>query len=406
MRNLWIERIRKTPVKIAAGFLLLCLALCCRGAVRAEEARDLAEQCTYRMCADSVKKPSALFNHEYGGYWQSGRGRYNWLEVHLPPGETCSGVQIKWAEINKNWCIEIKKDGKWEQTAGYEQDYLTTWTPLEGVTEFRIAAHNGYPNRLRINELNVLSAGERPDWVQVWEPVWEKADLLLVVAHPDDEYVFMGGIIPYYGAERGKRVLVAYITESSCERRTELLDGLWTVGQRSYPLIGKFYDRYTMNMETAYRKLGKAKTRRYMVELFRKYRPDVVVTHDIHGEYGHGVHKICADIVRYALDKAADPKAEKALAKQYGTWEVPKCYIHLYEKEQIRFDWDAMVLEAFGGKTAFEVADAAWHCHLSQQKSKYRVYMEDSEYDSQVFGLYRSTVGQDTEHNDFFENLE
>ena len=64
-----------------------------------------------------------------------------------------------------------------------------------------------------------------------------------------------------------------------------------------------------------------------------------------------------------------------------------------------------MTLDAFGGKTAFEVADAAWLCHRSQAAmGKYQVYTEGP-YDSQIFGLYRSTVGPDREHDDFFENI-
>ena len=211
-------------------------------------------------------------------------------------------------------------------------------------------------------------------------------------------------VIPYYGAERGKRVLVTYITESTHYRRTELLDGLWAAGQRSYPLTGLFHDRYTMSLGTAYQRLGENKVKNYIISLFRKHRPDVVVTQDIHGEYGHGVHKICADSVINALKKSGSAKYDRESAKLYGTWDVPKCYIHLYPENQIIFDWNEMKLSAFGGRSAFEVANDAWHCHLSQQESKYEVYM-DGPYNSQIFGLYRSTVGPDKVHDDFFENI-
>ena len=43
---------------------------------------------------------------------------------------------------------------------------------------------------------------------------------MMVIAHPDDEYVPMGAVIPYYGADRVKKVLDVYITESSTYRRT------------------------------------------------------------------------------------------------------------------------------------------------------------------------------------------
>ena len=58
-----------------------------------------------------------------------------------------------------------------------------------------------------------------------------------------------------------------------------------------------------------------------------------------------------------------------------------------------------------GGRSAYDVANDAWHCHLSQQQTKYEVYM-DGPYDSQIFGLYRSLVGPDELHNDFFEHLD
>lgn len=371
----------------------------------AEEARDITSECTFVASKGSRNNLKALYNQNYEKHWQTAKAKNNYLEVRLPEGETCSGVQIKWAQVNPNWCVEIREGEEWVRAGGYEADYLTTWTPLPNVTEFRIASHNYVADYLKINELIVLSSGEIPASVQIWEPTYEKADLLLVVAHPDDEYVFFGGLIPYYGKEQGKDVLVALITESSATRRTELLDGLWTAGQRSYPLVGKFHDLYTTSLRSAYEKLGKEKTQRYMIELFRRYKPDVVVTHDIDGEYGHGVHKLCADIVLDALEKSADVKYDKKSAEVWGVWDVPKCYIHLYPQDQTVFDWHRMNLSSFEGRTAFDVADAAWRCHLSQQNTEYQVYT-DGPYDSQIFGLYRSLVGPDTKHQDFFENLQ
>ena len=36
----------------------------------------------------------------------------------------------------------------------------------------------------------VFGEGELPDWVQRWEPTVEKADLLVLATHPDDELIF------------------------------------------------------------------------------------------------------------------------------------------------------------------------------------------------------------------------
>mgnify|MGYP003495454503 FL=1 len=63
-----------------------------------------------------------------------------------------------------------------------------------------------------------------------------------------------------------------------------------------------------------------------------------------------------------------------------------------------------MPLEAFGGKTAFDMAEAAFQCHVSQLDTEYKV--EDfGPYDNAKFGLAFSTVGEDESKNDFFENM-
>ena len=100
---------------------------------------------------------------------------------------------------------------------------------------------------------------------------------------------------------------------------------------------------------------------------------------------------------------AADEKKYPASAKEYGVWDVPKCYIHLWSENVIDMDW-RQPLKAFGGRTAFEIAEEGFRCHISQQKTDYHV--EDwGPWDNSLFGLYRSLVGPDEEKNDFFENL-
>ena len=277
------RKFRRLLIALGIGILLAG----CAGAASAEEARNIAAECSYRFQRGSYRNVQEMYDGTYNHFWESSKTRDPWLEVTLPEGELCYGVQIKWAVASSRWFIEVEQDGEWVRAAEADGAYLTTWSALPGAAKFRVASSFNYPNCMKILEIEVYTDGEIPAAVQRWEPTVEKADLLMVVAHPDDEYVFLGALIPYYGAEKGKNVLVCYITESEMCRRTELLDGLWTAGQRTYPLIGKFYDRYTMDLATAYKKVGKKKVREYMIEVFRHYRPDVVVTHDIHGEYGH-----------------------------------------------------------------------------------------------------------------------
>ena len=100
---------------------------------------------------------------------------------------------------------------------------------------------------------------------------------------------------------------------------------------------------------------------------------------------------------------SSDSKKFKGSDEEFGGWDVPKCYIHLYPENVIDFDW-RIPLDEFGGKTAFEVAEAAFACHISQKDTEY-VVEDFGPCDCSLFGLYRSLTGPDTEHNDLFENL-
>ena len=94
-----------------------------------------------------------------------------------------------------------------------------------------------------------------------------------------------------------------------------------------------------------------------------------------------------------------------------GLWDVPKAYFHLYEENPIVMDWD-QPLESFDGETAFEVSVyRGFQCHRSQIADFAWYYtgfpnaISLTKYNPCYYGLYRSTVGQDVEKNDFFENV-
>jgi len=124
-----------------------------------------------------------------------------------------------------------------------------------------------------------------------------------------------------------------------------------------------------------------------------------------------------ADSAIACVDAAADSAQDPDSAKEWGTWQVKKLYVHLWgdESNQTRFDWE-VPLAALGGKTGTEVAEEAYALHVSQQGmgKKYhgkfipfsvRKYGGEL-YPNTVFGLYFSTVGPDAAHDDFLENIE
>ena len=45
---------------------------------------------------------------------------------------------------------------------------------------------------------DIFDDEELPEWVQIWQPSCEKADILIISSHADDEILFFGGIMPTY----------------------------------------------------------------------------------------------------------------------------------------------------------------------------------------------------------------
>lgn len=270
-----------------------------------------------------------------------------------------------------------------------------------------------------IFEIQAYTEGQVPDTVQRWSPPADgQADLVLFSTHGDDEQLFFAGVLPYYAKERGYTVQVVYFTNHPDEynRMHEMLNGLWTVGVTCYPVFGEHPDFFQRDITQTYASLERRGFTRdellsFVVENIRRFRPQVAVGHDINGEYGHGMHKVYTDLLMEAVTNSADPDFYPESAQTYGTWDVPKTYLHLYEENQIVMDWD-QPLESFDGMTAFQVTkELGFPCHKSQYQdfAWYLTYYDSAaecpKYNPCYYGLFRSTVGEDVQKNDFFENV-
>lgn len=269
-------------------------------------------------------------------------------------------------------------------------------------------------------EMRVFTRGKVPDSIQKWsEPVEGKTDLVLFSAHSDDDQLFFAGLLPYYAVERGYQVQVVYLTShwnTYSLRAHEVLDGLWAVGIRAYPVFAPYPDFFQANtLEAGFDLFEQAGHTRedmtgFVVEQLRRFRPMVAVGHDFDGEYGHVQHKIYAQLLADAVAVSGDGKAYPESASAYGVWDVPKTYIHLYEENPIVMDWD-QPMENFDGKTPYEVSrDLGFVCHGSQYENWARFFSADkasglSTYSPCQYGLYRTTVGADRNKNDMFENV-
>lgn len=278
---------------------------------------------------------------------------------------------------------------------------------------------------VRLSEIYVFSSGEVPDFVQRWNaPLDSGADILLLSTHGDDDQLFFAGLLPLYAGELDCRVQVVYMTDHrnlTKVRTHEMLNGLWAVGVDAYPVFGTFADFRIDSLQGTYQKYASMGVTEeqivsFVTQQLRRFKPQVVVGHDINGEYGHGMHMVYTDALIKALDISADATAFPETAERYGTWDVPKTYLHLYSENSIILDYDTP-LDSFGGLTAFQVTQKyGFPCHESQQWTWFRDWINGyaneiteakqiGTYNPCFFGLYRSTVGEDVNKNDFLENI-
>ena len=370
---------------------LLALCLLLPAAAARAEAQDITRQCGIFFAPGSQGRDT-LQDRSYLTYYT---GKY--LEISAPASAPCYGLYASFAGRETPFRIERWAGaGVWETVTEDHRLYANSYVALPGLEHFRIVPIG--QDQISIAEITVLGEGEIPAWVQDWRPFEGKADLMVLSAHADDELLFFGGTIPYYAGERQKHVIVCYLTDQTSCRRNELLDGLWLCGIREYPSMGVFKDIKNYSLGDSYGFWGETPVVNYVTDLIRTYQPEVLVTHDIRGEYGHGAHRVCADAAIKALTYAAAQGSPAG-----GPWQVKKLYLHLYRENALTMDW-RQPLSAFQGRTAFDMAKAAFDCHASQ-KSNGLIVQDWGDYANNLFGLYYSAVGMDAARNDFFENI-
>lgn len=385
--------------------LLTLLALSLSVAFAAE-ANDITEDCKFKVCS-SGRKYTLMTDKKYTSYWESNKIKTPWIAITAPEGKPIAGLYVCFGNMPESWEIQTSDDGKdWFTAVPGDTRFLHAYVALpQPAQHVRLAVTSEKKTALRINELFVLSEGDLPDWVQVWQPTEEKADILFLSTHPDDELIFFGGAIPTYAVEQQRKVVVAYFSRSNTTRSSELLNGLWHMGVRTYPVIGNFKDSYAKNLKAAYKTAGgKGKVNEWIVGLYRQYKPEVVVTQDTNGEYGHKQHMMIADAAQNCIALAANEDEFTASTIAYGTWQVKKLYLHLYPENQITFDW-TVPLKSMNGATGIELAEEAYTLHKTQASSGMSVTETGTKYDNRVFGLAFTTVGEDIRKDDFLENI-
>ena len=383
-----------------AAFLLFAILLCIGASAVGNDAVCINKSCT--VTRNGYKLGQLLDGSGYSRLPLTAG-----TELTVSCEEEIGGLYLEFCTEPGQWTLIADGEERVCGRNGYLHEYVSGLSCHEMTLRFDSG---------ELCDLYLLSPGDRPDWVQDWQPAWDRADVLLLPTHSDDDELYFAGVIPWC-LEQGARVQVAYLISHNddMERRNELLDGLWAAGLRNYPVLGEYNDlgHGQENQLRTYAVL-EGKTwedfERRQVELYRRFQPQVVIAHAEDGEYGHGAHKLYHMIAVKTAEVSGDPSAYPESAEKYGVWTPPKVYAHNFPYNRIYLELDSP-LASYGGRTAFEVSREAFRLHVSQFYSfSGWLFSADTAaglelYSPREYGLYSSTVGEDSSRDSFFDNI-
>jgi N-acetyl-1-D-myo-inositol-2-amino-2-deoxy-alpha-D-glucopyranoside deacetylase len=206
--------------------------------------------------------------------------------------------------------------------------------------------------------------------------------LLLVHAHPDDETIVSGATMAKYVADGAQvtlltctlgeegEVLVPELAQLAADQADQL--GGYRIGELAAAMrllgvtdhrflggAGRFRDSGMMGTpandkprafwRAAHDPAVFDEAVGHAVAVIREVRPQVVVTYDDNGDYGHPDHIMAHRVATAAVERAADPAYGEGEA-----WQVAKLYWTATPKSMLRAGFEALAEQA---ESFFGVAD-------------------------------------------------
>lgn len=317
------------------------------------------------------------------------------LRLLVDSEEPFSGLYLYWDTLPGTYTLTWEGGSLECGQEDFYHDYIRLPEAVSGVEIVLEAEKSAW-----LCDMALFTEGRAPEGIQDWLPPCENADILAFPTHSDDDVLFFGPLLSYYAMDRGLTVQTAFMVNhrEMPQRAHERLNGLWEMGIRHYPILGDAPDAGTHSFDEAMGIYASSDILGWQVEQIRRFRPLVIVGHDLKGEYGNGGHKVNAHFLTQAVEAAADPASCPESFEAYGVWDAPKLYLHLYEEDQIVLDVNTPIPSDGAGRTPFEVAKDAFKHHISQNRTGMAVLQgsEYPRYDCTLFGLYRTQVGTDS----------
>jgi LmbE family N-acetylglucosaminyl deacetylase len=245
-----------------------------------------------------------------------------------------------------------------------------------------------------------------------------KTDLMVVVAHPDDEGM-VAGVIARYALGEHKTIACIYATRGEGGgnavgtqlgpalgelREAELRETLRRMGVYHVYFLDKTDWAYTESAAATLTKWGHDDSLDRLVRLVRNLRPEVIATFlpaPTGGQHGH--HQTAGLLATEAFDAAADPAMfpEQLHKEGLKPWQVKRLYyVGGGDRPDATVTTDG---KAPDGRSFAEIAAEAESHHTSQGRGPFTGYQGTPR--PSTFRLAKSAVSSDTAHNDLLGGL-
>jgi len=261
--------------------------------------------------------------------------------------------------------------------------------------------------------------------------------LLLVHAHPDDETIATGATMAKYVAEgRGVtlvtctagemgEILVPELEHLAADRedrlgehrRGEIADAMRELGagsdrQVDHRWLGGFgtyrdsgmqwhADGYAIPGDTihenAFWHADLTEAANHLVAIIREVRPQVLVTYDEFGNYGHPDHIQAHRVAMYAAQLAAVPSYKRELGEP---WEIAKIYWSAMPESRMREGLRA--LRDAGDTTSFDGIDPDGPLPMTTPDDQLSAVVEATDYVERKMAALRAYPTQVTLDGPFF----
>lgn len=245
-----------------------------------------------------------------------------------------------------------------------------------------------------------------------------KTDILVVLAHPDDE-TGMASTLAYYAHGKGARIAHAYCTRGEgggnmvgthwgpslgILRQAELQECLEKLGVKHCFFLGELDWAYTESVSMTFEKWEKESTLEELVRLVRNLRPEVILTMNPFPRPGqHGHHQAAGMLAVEAFSAAADPSRFPEQLKREGIqpWQARKLYFRGESVGAVaRIDAGKPLP---GGVNAHLIAGEALRNHRSQGFGRFR--RASLGRPPETFGLIKAAMPIDADETDLLAGL-